>query len=180
MPVGDPGTVFVLVGALPGHLHSDHRLAGPHDRTDDRLDRIGQRRYALPHRTSNMVVNGDAAYFGKPLVDMYIAAVRRQEGKPDRRGVVDQLQRGLFSERQAGQSRGRPARLRLGGSIVGHKMPLCRVPVASALPAFRAYTVSPVLCQRMLPGRGRALGRSYVCFGELIEMRRQCIRTAHD
>jgi hypothetical protein len=39
-----------------------------------------------------MVLYRNAADIGQALVDLEVAAVRRQERKTDRRGVVDQLQ----------------------------------------------------------------------------------------
>jgi hypothetical protein len=39
-----------------------------------------------------MIFDRDAAYLGQALVDLQIAAVGREEGKADRRGIVDQLQ----------------------------------------------------------------------------------------
>jgi hypothetical protein len=39
-----------------------------------------------------MILDGNAADVGQALVDLKVAAVRRQERKADRRGVIDQLQ----------------------------------------------------------------------------------------
>ncbi len=92
MPVGDPKALTGLVGALAGHLDAGDGIAGPHDRGHDALDRVGQRRHAIAHIAPQMILDRNAADIGQALVDLEVAAVRRQESKPDRRGVVDQLQ----------------------------------------------------------------------------------------
>ena len=43
-----------------------------------------------------MILDGNAAYVGKALVDLPVAAVGRKDSEADRRSVVDQLQRGLL------------------------------------------------------------------------------------
>ena len=81
MPIGDPGSLLRLVGALAGHLDAGDRLAGLHDRADDLLDRVGKRRHAIPDRSPEMILDRDAAYFGETLVDLQVTAVRRQAGQ---------------------------------------------------------------------------------------------------
>ena len=95
MPVGDPEALIGLVGALAGHLDAGDGIAGTHDRLHDAFDRVRQRRYAIPHIAAKMILNRYAADIGQALVDLEVAAVRRQERKADRRSVVDQLQRRL-------------------------------------------------------------------------------------
>jgi hypothetical protein len=92
MPIGNPETFLDLIGALTGDLDAGHRLAGLHDRTDNAFDRLGQRRHAIAHRASQMVLDRDAADLGEALVDLQVAAVGRQESETDRRRVVDRLQ----------------------------------------------------------------------------------------
>src|ERR1700761_6418004 len=77
MPVGDPRAVIDLVGALPGDLDPGYRLAGCHDGADDRFDRFSQCRYALSHRSPQMPLDGNPAYFGEALVNVQVAAVGR-------------------------------------------------------------------------------------------------------
>jgi hypothetical protein len=43
-----------------------------------------------------MILDRDAADVGEALVDLEVAAVGGQEGQPNRRGIVDQLQRWLL------------------------------------------------------------------------------------
>ena len=57
VPISNPKAFLGLVGALTGDLDAGHRLAGLHDRTDDAFDRLGQRRYAIPHRTPEMILD---------------------------------------------------------------------------------------------------------------------------
>ena len=92
MPVGDPEALVGLVGALAGDLDAGDGIAGAHDRGHDAFDRIRQRRHAVPHIAPEMILDRDAADFGEALVDLEVAAVGREEGQADRRGVVDQLQ----------------------------------------------------------------------------------------
>src|SRR5216684_5929895 len=92
MPIGDPKPFVSLIGALTRNLDARHRFAGLHDRADDAFDRLGQRRYALPNRASQMILHGDAAYLCEALVDLQITAVGREASKADRRRVVDKLQ----------------------------------------------------------------------------------------
>jgi hypothetical protein len=42
-----------------------------------------------------MILDRDAADFREALIDLKIAAVRRQASEPDRRRIVDELQRRL-------------------------------------------------------------------------------------
>ena len=100
VPIGHPETFFKLVGALPGDLDADHGFARRHDRADDLLDRVRERRHAIPDKAPEMILDRYAADFGEALVDLQVAAVRRQAGEADRRGVVDQLQRGLLRKQQ--------------------------------------------------------------------------------
>ena len=102
MPIGDPGPFFRLVGALPGHLDPGDRLTGYHDRANNLFHRVGQSRHAVPDRPPEMIFDGDAAYLGETLIDLKIAAIRRQAGKPDRRRVVDELQRRLRKQQHSG------------------------------------------------------------------------------
>src|SRR5450759_415436 len=95
MPIGDPKPFVGLVSALTSNLDAGHRIAGIHDRTDDAFDRLGQRRYAIPNRASQMILHGDAAYLCEALVDLQITAVGREASEADRRRIVDQLQGGL-------------------------------------------------------------------------------------
>jgi hypothetical protein len=46
-----------------------------------------------------MILDRDAAYLGQTLIDLEIPAIGRQERKPDRRRVTNQLQRWLLSKR---------------------------------------------------------------------------------
>ncbi len=103
MPIGDPEPFIGLVGALAGNLDAGHRLAGIHDRADDAFDRLGQSRYAIPNRASQMILDRDAAYLGEALVDLQIAAVGREASKADRRRVVDQLQGRLLRKQHDGR-----------------------------------------------------------------------------
>jgi hypothetical protein len=66
-----------LIGALTGDLDANHRLAGIHDRADNSFDRFSQGWYAVPNRAAQMILDGDAAYLGKTLVDLQITAVGR-------------------------------------------------------------------------------------------------------
>ena len=101
VPIGDPCTFLRLVGALASDLDARHRLAGLHDRANDGLDRFGEGRHALAHGATEMIFDGNAAYLGKTLVDVQIAAIARQDGKANGRGIVDRLQRGLLGKRHA-------------------------------------------------------------------------------
>ena len=92
MPIGDPETLVGLVGALARDLNAGDGIAGAHDRGHDAFDRVRQRRHAVSHIAPEMVLDGDAADIGQALVDLEVAAVGGQEGKADRRGVIDQLQ----------------------------------------------------------------------------------------
>ena len=98
MPVGDPEPLVGLIGALTGHLDAGHGIAGSHDRLHDAFDSVGQRRYAVPDRAAQMILDGYSAYFGQALIDLDVTAIRREESQTDRRGIVDQLQRRLPSE----------------------------------------------------------------------------------
>ena len=106
MPVGDPGALLRLVGALPGDLDPGDRLAGFHDRADDLFHRAGQSGDTVADRAPEMVLDGDAAYFGEALIDLKVAAIRRQAGKPDRRRVIDELQRRLWKQDNFGSRSG--------------------------------------------------------------------------
>jgi hypothetical protein len=75
--------------ALTGDLDPRDRLTGFHDRADDLLNRVGQCRHTIPNRAPEMVFNRDPAYFGQALVDLQIAAIKRQAGEPDRRRIID-------------------------------------------------------------------------------------------
>ena len=99
MPIGDPETFVDMVGALAGDLDAGDGIAGAHDRGHDAFDRVRQRRHAVSHIAPEMILNRDAADFGKTLVDLEVAAVGREEGEADRRGVVDQLERRLLGGR---------------------------------------------------------------------------------
>jgi hypothetical protein len=101
VPISDPGALVGLIGALTGDLDANHRLTRIHDRTDNSFDRLGQSRYAFANRASEMIFDGDAAYFSEALVDLQIAAVGRQECEANRRRIVDQLQGGLLRKRHA-------------------------------------------------------------------------------
>src|SRR4249919_2646195 len=92
MPIRDPRALVGLTGSLAGDLDAGHRLAGLHDRPDNAFDRFRQSRYAFSNRATQMVLNGDAAYFSKPLIDAQITAVWREASETDRRRLVYQLQ----------------------------------------------------------------------------------------
>src|SRR5258708_24438361 len=96
MPIGDTKPFVGLVSALAGALDPNNGLAGTHDRWDDAFDRLGQSRYAVLNRASQMILDGDAAYLREALVDLQVAAVGREASQPDRRRIVDQLQSGLL------------------------------------------------------------------------------------
>lgn len=49
-----------------------------------------------------MILDGDAAYFGEALIDLKVATIRRQAGKPYGRRVVDELQRRLWKQKNFG------------------------------------------------------------------------------
>lgn len=91
MPISHPEAFNELVRALTGHLYSDDRFAAFHDRADDLLDGVRELGHAVPHETPEMIFDRYAADLGQTLVDLQVATVRRQAGKPDRRRVVDQL-----------------------------------------------------------------------------------------
>src|SRR5271156_1293368 len=92
VPIGDPPAFFGSVRALATDLNASYRLASTHDRTDNAFDRIGQSRYTVANRASQVILDGNAAYVGKALVDLQVTAVGRKDGEADRCGVVDQLQ----------------------------------------------------------------------------------------
>jgi hypothetical protein len=48
-----------------------------------------------------MILDGDAAYLGEALVDVQVAAIRRKNGKADRRRIIDQTQGRLLWNRHA-------------------------------------------------------------------------------
>ncbi len=100
VPIRHPRTFLHLVGALPGHLDADHGFSRLHDRADDLLDRARERRHAIPDGAPEMIFDRYAADFGEALIDLKVAAVRRQAGKADRRGIIDQLQRWLLRKQQ--------------------------------------------------------------------------------
>jgi len=77
MPIGDPEPLVGLIGALACDFNAGHGIAGFHDRADDAFDRVGQRRHAVSHRTSQVIFDGDTADIGEALVDLQIAAVWR-------------------------------------------------------------------------------------------------------
>jgi len=52
-----------------------------------------------------MVLDRDAADFGETLVDLQVTTVRRQASKPDRRRVIDELQRRLRKQQDFGPRR---------------------------------------------------------------------------
>ena len=100
MPIGDPVPLAAgVVRALARHLNANDGLAGLHDRSDDVFDRIGQRGDGVAHPSPNMVGDGNAADLGEVLIDVQIAAIRREEREADRRGLVDELQRGRLDVR---------------------------------------------------------------------------------
>src|SRR5260370_24118695 len=101
MPIGDPKLFVGLVSALAGDLDPNHRLAGIHDRSDDAFDRLGQSRYAVLNRASQMILDGDAAYLREALVDLQVAAVGREASQPDRRRNLGQLHEELLSKNTA-------------------------------------------------------------------------------
>jgi hypothetical protein len=45
-------------------------------------------RHAAAHRASQMILDGDTAYFGRALIDLEIAAIGGEASETDRRGVV--------------------------------------------------------------------------------------------
>ena len=110
--VGDPDSLRLgsllggLVSALPGNLDAVDRFSGFHDGPNDLLDGISESRHAIPDGAAQVVFNRDPAYLGEPFVDLQIAAVRREACEPDRRGIVDELQRGLRKQHRAGARHG--------------------------------------------------------------------------
>jgi hypothetical protein len=94
--VCDPEAFLDLIGALADDLDVGHRLAGLHDRADDRLHRRRQRWHAVADRAPEMPLDRNPADLGEPLIDLQIAAIRREKCETDRRGVIDQLQRWLL------------------------------------------------------------------------------------
>jgi hypothetical protein len=50
-----------------------------------------------------MILDGYAAYLGKTLVDLEIAAVGREAGEANRHRVIDQLQGGLLRKQHHGR-----------------------------------------------------------------------------
>jgi len=98
MPIGHPVAFLDLVGALSGHFDPGHRLARFHDRAYDRFDGICQRRHAVPDKAANMIFYRDAADLGEALVDLQVAAIRREASEPDRGSVVNQLHGGLLGK----------------------------------------------------------------------------------
>src|SRR5258708_19264467 len=89
MPIGDPKPFVGLVSALAGDLDPNHRLAGIHDRSDDAFDRLGQSRYAVLNRASQMILDGDPAYLREALVDLQAAAVGSKASQPSRPPILD-------------------------------------------------------------------------------------------
>jgi hypothetical protein len=110
-PWRTPKPFVGLVSALTGDLDANYRVTGIHDRAYDAFDRIGQRRHAVPNRTSQMILHRDAAYLGEALVDLQVATVGREASEADRRHIVDQLQGGLLRKQHDGRRfhRRRPA-----------------------------------------------------------------------
>ena len=110
MPVGDPVPLAAgVVRALARHLNANDGLAGLHDRSDDVFDRIGQRGDGVAHPSPNMVGDGNAADLGEVLIDVQIAAIRREEREADRRSLIDELQRGRLDVRAPCSRDGRGA-----------------------------------------------------------------------
>jgi hypothetical protein len=79
------------------------------------VDCLSQRRYAVPNRASNVILDRDTADLGEPLVDLQIAAVGREEqdrSAPYRRSVAKQVAgEGRTEDRRrllAAASRSRP------------------------------------------------------------------------
>ena len=65
MPIGDPKTLFNLIGTLAGDFDSGHGIAGPHDRLHDGFDRVRQGRHAIADIAAEMAFHGDAADIGQ-------------------------------------------------------------------------------------------------------------------
>jgi len=63
------------------------------------LDGVGESRDAVPYKPSEMILNGDAAYLGEPLIYPQIAAIRRETGKANGSGIVDKLKRRLMRKK---------------------------------------------------------------------------------
>ena len=100
VPIGNPGTLLDLIGVLACNLNPYHRFTRFHDRPNDLLDRICQRRHAVSDKAAKMILNRNAADLGETLVDLQVTAIRRQACKPDGSRVVDELKRGLLREQQ--------------------------------------------------------------------------------
>jgi hypothetical protein len=64
-----------LIGALACDLNARYWFAGLHDRADDVFDRAGQSRYAVSHRTSQMILDRDAADLCEALVDLQVTTI---------------------------------------------------------------------------------------------------------
>ena len=75
VPIGDPKPLVGLIGTLAGNFDARDRFAALHDRAHDIFDRARQSRYAIPNRSSQMILNGDAADLREALIDLQVAAV---------------------------------------------------------------------------------------------------------
>ena len=137
MPIGHPVPLAAgVVRALARHLNANDGLAGLHDRSDDVFDRIRQRGDGVAHPSPNMVGDGNAADLGEVLIDVQIAAIRREEREADRRGLVDELQRGRLGVRALLRRRRNCDPVQL---IRRHDRPLCRLqPMAAGGPLHAA------------------------------------------
>jgi hypothetical protein len=99
MPAGEPEPLRIgSVRPLPVDLDAGDGLARAQDALDDALDLIGDLRERLAHGASDMIGDRNSADFSQTLVDLKVAAVRRQECKADRGGVVDQTKLGQKAE----------------------------------------------------------------------------------
>src|SRR5262249_9486472 len=95
MPAGQPATIGAeLVDALAADFDPRDRLSGRQDRLNDLFDMIGEIGHDVAHRSPDMVGDRNSAHFGQTLIDLQVAAIRRNACEPDRGSIVDQLKIG--------------------------------------------------------------------------------------
>ena len=70
VPIGNPGTLLDLIGALACDFNPYDRFTRFHDRPNDLLDRICQCRHAVSDKAAKMILNRNAADLGETLVDL--------------------------------------------------------------------------------------------------------------
>jgi hypothetical protein len=92
MPVRQPDTLCVTaVRSLAADFYAGDGLTGAENRLDDALDLIGNLRDRLSHGPADMVRNGNSTDLGQMPIDLEISAIRGEEGKSNRSGLVQKL-----------------------------------------------------------------------------------------